>query len=183
MYSLEVNSKTVPIDKLTKYYNIKTVEGYCSNCKNYKKVWSCPPHDFNALDYLNRYNFVQVISVKVIFNKNKLGKDYKTEMLNAFQEARRKFGDYLIGLENNSEALISGNCYQCNICKRETDEKCILEGKKRYSLESLGLMVGEVTSNILNQELQFKKDEIPNYYLSVGALLLHENAPIENLFL
>lgn len=179
MYNLEINSKTIKINELIKYYNIKKVEGYCSNCINYKKIWSCPPHDFNSLNYLRKYKYVQVISVKIVFNKDKLNEDYKAHMSDIFQEVRRKFGNYLISLEENSEALIAGNCYQCTVCKREINQACILSSKRRYSVESLGLMVSDITENILNQEIQWVKEGIPDYYLTVGALLLKENKPIK----
>lgn len=167
MYQTELIEKEVTIKELLKYYNKDKVEGYCKNCQNYKKIWSCPPHDFDPYDFLCQYKSAQVYCKKVIFNKD-LSQD---EVLDIFQKERRKFSDHLMSLEDNSLALIAGNCYQCEICSRQKNEACILRDKRRYSLEALGLMVGDITENIMKVPLQWGKTNKSNYLVTVGALL------------
>lgn len=167
MYKVEIHEKEVTMDQLLEHYNQNKVEGYCMKCPNYHRIWSCPPHDFDPYEYLNTFNFAQIIGVKIIFSSQVT----KEEALDIFQKERRKFSDLLISKENNSTALISGNCYQCETCTRAKGEPCILEDRKRYSLESLGLMVGTITEDILNIELKWTKTGVSEYFVSVGALL------------
>ncbi len=167
MYNTEWIESSVSMDTLLKYYDSNKVENYCMNCQNYNKIWSCPPHKFNTYEYLNSYKTVDLYAVKINIDAD----TSKEEVLDIFQNERRKFGNRLMSLENNSVALIAGNCYQCTTCKRQSGESCILEDKKRYSLESLGLIVSEITSNLLGIELKWSEEGEETYLVTVGALL------------
>ncbi|MBI9012187.1 MAG: hypothetical protein JEZ08_08115 [Clostridiales bacterium] len=170
MYTIEKITKKVTVENLLKYYDGNKVENYCKNCQNYEKIWSCPPHKFNTYDYLTQYNEVKLYAVKIIFEDETLTKEQKLEI---FQVERKIFSDELMSLEDEtSEALISGNCYQCDICQRTENKPCILEDKKRYSLEALGLLVGDVTSKLLNLELDWTQNGFMSYLTTVGALLI-----------
>jgi len=170
MYSIEKITKQVTIDNLLVHYDGDKVENYCKNCPNYNKIWSCPPHNFNTYDYLRQYNDVKLYAVKIVFEDETLTKEQR---LDIFQKERRRFSNELMSLEDDySEALISGNCYQCEICQRTVDKPCILEKKRRYSPESLGLIVGEVTSKLLGVELDWTKKGLMSNLTTVGALLI-----------
>ncbi len=174
-YNIEYKENLITIDQALEFYNINKVSEYCKECTNYSKIWSCPPHDFNPKKYLKSFNKILIVSGKIVLDKKAFTDGYKSEINEVFQIARREFGNKIILLEddyNNSEALIAGNCFQCNKCKRETNEKCILKNNMRYSLEALGLMVSEITSKVLEQEIIWIKDEVPDYLLTVGGLLM-----------
>lgn len=176
---MKLKHKLVPISELIRHYNIKKVEKLCSNCDNYNKIWSCPPHEFDQMAYLLKFKYVHVISAKIILNKEEFKEEYKEQVIDVFQGARREFGDLLMNLEKeheNSESLIAGNCYQCSTCKRLSNEPCIFDKRRRYSPESLGLLVSSMTSDILEQEIKWVKDGIPDYLLTVGALLVNEES-------
>lgn len=175
LFTLEIEYKLVTIDILLDYYNLEKIEGYCKNCVSYNKMWSCPPHDFDPYKYIKKYNYAYIISGKIILNKDEFNDNYKEQINEVFQNARIEFSDKLIDLEKDfdfSEALIAGKCYQCEMCTKEINKPCILKNKLRYSLESLGLIVDEITTDILKQEIKWIKDDIPDYLLAVGALLV-----------
>lgn len=170
MYTIEKITKQVTINSLLAYYDGDKVENYCMNCPNYNNIWSCPPHNFNTYEYLTQYNDVKLFAVKIIFEDETLTKEQRLEI---FQKERRHFSNELMSLEDDtSEALISGNCYQCEVCQRGENKPCILEDKRRYSPESLGLLVGEVTSKLLGIELDWTKNGLMSYLTTVGALLI-----------
>ncbi len=149
-YKFEINKKLVDINLLLKYYNKEKVEGYCLNCPSYNKNLSCPPHSFNELDYLKKYKYVYIVSGKVVIDKSKV-KETDIDTTEIFEEARREFSDLLIKEELNhfdSKALIAGKCYRCEICTKADGEVCLFKNKIRYSLESLGLMVSELTKDV-----------------------------------
>jgi len=167
MYTTELIENTVSIDTLLKYYDQDKVENYCKNCENYNRIWSCPPHNFNTYEYLNAYDSADLYALKI----NIPSGTPKEEVLEIFQKERRLFGDKLMAMEDRSIALIAGNCYQCELCSRQEGNTCILEDKRRYSLEALGLIVSEITSNLLGIELKWTKEGEATYLVTVGALL------------
>lgn len=169
MYTIETISKVTSIEDLLKYYDNEKVENYCKNCQNYNNIWSCPPHNFNTFDYLKQYNQVNLHAVKIIFEDSSLTKEDRMEI---FQKERRLFSDRLLSMEkDHTRALIAGNCYQCQVCNRQKKQACILKDKMRYSLEALGLIVGDVTSHLLNIELEWSSDGLSSYYVTVGGIL------------
>ena len=174
-YLIEINTQLVEIDVLLKHYDIEEVFGYCLNCPNYNKNWSCPPHDFNEFNYIKKYKYAYIISGKIATDKLEL--EDRDDVSETFEKARREFSDLLMEEEkkhNGSVALIAGNCYQCDKCTKADGEPCILKEKLRYSLESLGLKVSEITKNILHQEILWSNNGIPEYLLTVGALLIYD---------
>jgi len=95
----------------------------------------------------------------------------KDQVLEIFQNQRRAFSDELMSKEDNSLALIAGNCYQCETCERVYNKPCRLKDKMRYSLEALGLKVGDITSDLMDIELKWSKGGKGDYLVTVGALL------------
>lgn len=177
MYSIEIQKKKVETNKILEFYNNKKVEKYCSNCKNYNRIWSCPPHNFDSELYLKQYKYILIISGKIILDKESFSNNFREEIISEFDKARKEFSKMVIDMEKlypNSEAMISGGCFRCKVCKREINEHCILSNDKRYSLESLGLMVSDITSDILNLEIQWINESVPDYLLTVGGILFNE---------
>jgi len=165
-YKVKYKKNIVEISELFKHYQPIKVEGYCSNCPNYDRIWSCPPHDFSVEEYLREFSHVLVIGAKVTPNEGEA-------FIDVFQIARRNLGDKLLEVceSDDVDVLIAGNCYQCETCEREIGNKCIKDEKMKYSLESLGFLVSGVTENILGEQLQWKKSgKNPKHLLTVGVI-------------
>jgi len=156
---MEVLWTQIPMRTLFEYYKPTEIQGYCEACPNFNRIWSCPPFDFTAHKYLKDYDRVLLIAVKT----------------RTFEETRRNFGDCLISISENSpyEALIAGNCYQCDACTRQSGETCVKGRRLKYSLESLGFHVGDICEHILKSPLDWNPDH-PNY-TTVGALLWNQS--------
>lgn len=167
MYTTEWIEKSVTIDQLLQYYDNEKVENYCKNCENYNRIWSCPPHYFNTYEYLTGHKSADLYALKINLDAGLS----RQVVMDIFQKERRSFGDKLMSMEDKSTALIAGNCYQCKVCKRQDNLPCVLEDKRRYSLESLGLIVSEITAGLLGIEIEWAKEGEATYLVTVGALL------------
>lgn len=168
MYFVEFIEKEMTIKELLSFYEVNKLNCDCKTCPNYNRIWTCPPHDFNTYAYLNHYSTVQLYIAKINLDVSKVKKE---DVADIFNRERRVFSDRLIALETStSEALIAGNCYQCEICQRSLEKPCILEDKKRYSLEALGIKVGMLSKHA-GVELKWLKGEISPYLVTVGAIL------------
>mgnify|MGYP004704748605 CR=1 FL=1 len=160
---VEVITRLTTMDTLYQHYKPVEVEGYCSACPNYGRVWSCPPFDFDVMTYLAPYAHVLIIGVKTT----------------DFEATRRRFGDILKGISENKEieVLIAGNCYHCEVCTKTIGEPCILNEGTKYSLEALGFHVGDICEHILDAPLDWSCSD--GTYMTVGAILSNSKEMLE----
>lgn len=174
-FQLRRIQEIVTVDHLYKFYEPERVEGYCQSCENYGKIWSCPPHDFTAKDFLSPYRFALVIGEEVSSEEG-------LSIIDAFQEARRQLGDELMALSESPsfEVLIAGNCYLCDSCQRLSGKPCLYPSKCKYSLESIGFLVGDIAKEILNQPLKWEKSGVePRSLLTVAVVLSSDLSLLE----
>ncbi len=161
---------SVTIKHLLDYHKPEEVFGYCKRCPKYGQFWSCPPYDFDILEHINKFTFATIIGVRIDLVK----KDTKEDTINDFFEKRQKLSIKLLELEklhNNTEVLYGGNCSFCEVCSRPSDIPCIAPDKKRFSLESLGFKVSDITEDLLGEKLQWSKGgDLPKYLMSVFAV-------------
>ncbi|RXQ87753.1 hypothetical protein EO244_16025 [Ancylomarina salipaludis] len=167
-YSLHISENS--IQEVFQYYFPDEILGYCSKCPNFGAFWSCPPHDFDMAEYLNRYKFVNVIGIKLSLDKN-LGFD---KSLEAYHAQKKRFNQSLLLIESDfpdCEILISGHCWHCKSCSRDKGNPCNFPDKKRHSLESFGIKISEIIKDKFNDSLQWKKGEMPESLYIVQAIL------------
>lgn len=163
-------TKIVSKKAIFNYFDQKRVEGYCMACPNYNKLWSCPPHDFTAVAYLEPYDFVLLVCEKISKKDND---ESDTPIDTYFQKSRRLLGDELIAISENTEieVLIAGNCYLCDVCQRVEGNRCRHENKMKFSLESIGFLVGDISKELIGIELEWPESgEEPNSLMTVGAV-------------
>ena len=154
----------------------------CKACPNYGKTWSCPPYDFDPLDYWKPYQRFYLYAIKTITPEELLEKTYELDDLlkigmeltgsvitdmNAHLEAEHeKFpGSQIIG---------GGMCMICGAggCARLKGEPCRFPDRMTYSIESLGGNVQEVLKRYLNEDIYWGKDgHLAPSYIRVGGLL------------
>lgn len=174
MYTVERGEKTVKVDDYLKnYVNVEEFLGYCRNCKNYEKVWSCPSYDFNPEDYWKEYDELLVVARKIIFDEDvDIPRSYEI-MLEVKQDMSRE----LYEMEKaypGSVSLSAGSCNLCGKdgCTRLVGEPCRHPDLMRYSIESIGGDVGRTVSKLMGYELEWiEEGKVPSYYVLVGGLL------------
>ena len=168
---VEVITRLTTMETLYQYYKPVEVEGYCSACPNYGRIWSCPPFDFDVTSYLAPYEHVLIIGLKTA----------------DFEVTRRRFGDIIKGISETKEieeieeveVLIAGNCYHCEVCTKTIGEPCILKEGTKYSLEALGFHVGDICEHILDAPLDWSGSD--GTYMTVGAILSKSKEMLESL--
>lgn len=176
-FQIKRTERIVTLETLYKYYEPERVEGYCQGCQNYGKIWSCPPHAFDTQTFLSRYRYALIIGEEVFSEEG-------VPITDTFQKSRRQLGDELIELSKGGpfEVLIAGNCYLCEVCQRTENKPCIQPSKCKYSLESIGFLVGDIAEAILNEPLKWgKSGEEPKSLMTVAAILSPELRALETL--
>lgn len=185
---IEEYKARIPVSEyVEKYVDIDQFEPMCRECKNWERVWSCPPFKFNPLDYWKQYDRLFVLGYKVILETEEERDNWAVKLA----EAKKKMLDYLFEMELmyiGGVALAAGNCKICaeeegiiiednSYCSRVNDEPCKYPEKMRYSIEALGGDVSKTSEELLDLELKWGKDgQLPEYFALVGGLLYSDKA-------
>lgn len=152
----------------------------CQGCKNYAKLWSCPPYDFDPVIVWRYYSKLTLLARKIIL-PNELSErifdndELMTQYLEIWNKERRKFFIELMELERgipDSLMLAAGCCDECAICARTKGAPCIKPDRLRYSMESLGGDVDKTLELYFNERLLWGREgHMPEYMLLVGGLM------------
>ncbi len=174
------------IDFKKDYYNPKVFLEYCKKCKNYSKLWSCPPYDFCIDDLINKYTNVYLIGTKINFTNETINsitldmiKDFTYKTL---ADVRKEIGAGLLDIEKehtDSISLYPGSCLICKSCTRPQNKPCRYPDRMRYSLESLGFDVSKTANYLLNTPILWSSDKLPEYFTLVSAVFT--NKVIDNI--
>ena len=170
----------IPIESLKKYYKPEEITGYCKGCPRYEKNWSCPPHNFNVIDYIEQYKMAYAIGVKVSL----AGFSKKADSMNYYYDCRRSINRRLLQYETEisySKVLIGGHCDLCENCTRAISLECNFPDKQRHSLESLGFKVSEIIEDLFDDKLQWNKGKTPDNLYIVLGLLSKESLDLDEL--
>lgn len=172
--------KEVASVELLEAYKPDEIWGHCGNCGNHGSVWSCPPHAFDPVEFFKGFEFAYVLIGEVSLK----GFDSMDDAVKHYYDQRRKVNRAMLALEKtvpDSVSLFAGHCEACDECTRLKDEPCDKPELCRYSLESLGLKVSDITEKFFNESLQWSKGTTPEKLLTVPALLTHEKDSPEEI--
>lgn len=167
---MEAKIKEIPQEVFNRYYLPEEIIGYCMQCPNYGKFWSCPPHSFDTKSYFDKFKHFYVIGIKVYLNPLL----DKKEQLEAYHQQKNALNRVLLEYEDQLNAaiiLISGHCWHCKVCTRNKGNECCNPDKMRHSLESLGIKISSIIADHFNDELQWKKEGMPESLYVVQAIL------------
>ena len=184
MYHTEIYIKPSTIEELkNNFWDIEKFEGFCKQCRNYGKLWSCPPYNFSIEEYVDRYKYVYIVGVKIVFDEDTLSSintkekisNYTTETLHFM---KNKIMNEMLKLEKlypNSTSLSAGGCNLCENCSKLKNIQCVHPDLMRYSLESLGFDVGGISSKLLNFELKWATEtRLPDYFSLIAGIMTNE---------
>lgn len=155
----------------------------CSKCPNFGKTWSCPPYEFNPIDYWNQYKTLYLIAKKVITPPDLLEKTYELNDIiliggKLTMQTTASYDDEIsVLLEKypNSKALGAGPCKNCGdgTCARKFGQPCRFPDKITYSIESLGGNVEIVLKRYFDEAIYWGKDgHLAPSYIRVGGILI-----------
>lgn len=189
IYTTERYEAVVSVDHyLEKYVDVETFLQACKACPNYEKIWSCPSYDFDVIEYWKKYNTLELVAIKIIFDEAVAGKQLTKEeqediTKNSIWEVKAQLSAELYEKEKalpGSISLSAGSCTLCKdadalsegFCTRLEGKPCRFPDKMRYSIESLGGNVGATLSELMEIELEWiQEGRIPSYFVLVSGLL------------
>lgn len=192
MYKIELLSAELDIKKyLDEYVDIEEFLESCKKCSNYGKKWSCPPYDFNVLEYWKKFNSIYIIGEKISFNQEERQSEYEKEekiMFDILDKEKQKLTEQLFILEKQYEGSVSLSAGSCSLCgsgmmdsqnctrvscsNSTAKESCNHFDKMRYSIESLGGNVGKTCSKLFGINLEWiEENKLPTYFVLVCGLL------------
>ena len=194
MYKVERIEAEISVDKyLDEYVNVEEFLEYCKECPNYETKWSCPPYDFDVIEYWKQYKNLLVVGYRITFDDEMCSKTYTKEEINKITQEvlaveKENITQELYAMEEKFEdsvSLSAGSCNLCgdtmmsgNCCNRKecsngkASECCRHYDKLRYSIESIGGNVGKTCSKLLHDEIEWiQEGKLPKHYMLVGGLL------------
>jgi predicted metal-binding protein len=183
MYHTSTTTSSMPIPEfIQKYQDREKFMAFCKECPNYNNLWCCPPLQFDANELLQGFTDINLVAVKVIYDEETIKSANTAEKIKeitrrTLREVKDKLADTMLSVEREipgSIGLASGGCYLCERCNRKDDLPCQQPEKMRYSIDSFGFDLTAITSDLLQIELKWPKDSLPEYYTLIHALLTKE---------
>lgn len=163
---------------LEKYVDVEKYLGFCRECPNYGKCWSCPPYDFDPLDIWRSFDWLEILAFQITPESEEARKQAAEDPRVLLAPFRASLDGELTQMEAeipDSLRLNAGRCLVCPVCARREGEPCRYPEKMRCSIESLGGAVGDIAAQVLHTPLLWGKNgEAPAYYVLVGGLLRKE---------
>lgn len=183
MYTIQQKAKEIAVtDYIKEYVDVEKFQGFCRDCRNYRRHWGCPPHDFDVLDYWRQFQRFHVVGIQILFDAESRSRFYSQEEFDRLYhdcllvESDRLMVD-LTALEAQapgSRVVYPGRCHLCGLgqCSRALQQPCLHPEQLRYSIESLGGDVGKTTEQLLGYGLQWlRQGQLPEYLSLVGGVL------------
>lgn len=184
-YTTEQLSNKITVQEYLKdYVDVPKFLACCQACPDFGKKWSCPPYDFNVMDYWNKFKYLYVIGTRIIIPKEETMCIHSKETISVFLKhdlgsEKKKLSDVMHRLEDQypgSKSLAAGNCDYCKECLRLKGKPCCKPDQMRYSIESLGGDVGRTTKDLLGWELKWMTEgKLPEHFILVNGLLTTED--------
>ena len=157
---------------IEEYVDVETFLECCKSCPNYGNVWSCPPFDFDPIEYWRSFSKLKVAGYRVDYPADRT----EEAMTKALWEVKQKLAEELYAEEEEnpgSESLSAGTCQICSGCTRPDGEPCRFPGKRRYSIESIGGNVGKTISQLCGVDLEWiEEGKLTEHFVLVGGLLI-----------
>lgn len=183
MYTARTFTAEISVPEyLDRFVDIPTFHEACRTCSNYNHIWSCPPYDFDVLEYWNRFRTLRLLAEKITFSPELTSRSYTSEELQTLLAQvlpveKQHLSDLMMAEEkkiSGSISLSAGNCTVCQgNCTRSQGKPCRFPDQMRYSIESLGGNVGLTISKLMGIRLLWMEEgRLPDYFVLVSGLLI-----------
>ena len=155
------------------YVEVEEFLEYCKACPNYGNLWTCPPYDFDVMEYWRKFSKLTVYASKIYFEPETT----QEESMELMHRVKDEMSRQLYDLEADNPGTVSlsaGSCTICGIgnCTRPCGESCRHAGKIRYSIESLGGNVGLTCRKLMGLQLEWiEEGKVPSYFVLCAGLL------------
>lgn len=167
---------TIADAKMLKAYEDKyKFETLCANgCPNYNNKWACPPFSPSYSRLSTKYSDVLLVLFNCDLSQFKYTKtEYmKVKASNSILKSQSDRLMRLLEKETSGTILSNGSCRLCKPCNKKEGLNCKRPDEMRYSMESLGLNVEQISKDFFNHKLLWYKDKLAPTYSSVVTCLL-----------
>ena len=152
LYTCTTLDRTVPLDEFRwDLVDVPRFSGYCQDCPNYGRFWSCPPFWFDPMTLWQRYDALRLYARKLVFTKDRL-----------FPGERRAF-------EATELPKIKGDLARARL----EGKPCRMPERMRWSIEALGGDCGGALEKYFGESLQWSTGQrLPEQIILLGGLLL-----------
>jgi len=154
--------------KMMQYHDPVRIQDYCRSCEKYGMYWSCPPFEEQPLARLSEWSHAVLVTQKTLVMTGST----KEELISQFLDARQVLIDLMKLYESDHVlGVIAGHCFGCTTCTRPKGIACCAPSRMRYSLEALGFDVTGLAEGLAGQTMHWPTSGMPDYLITVGALL------------
>ncbi len=178
LYTAETLTRTVPLSEFRRdLVDVPRFMGYCQDCPNHGRYWSCPPFGFDPMTVWERYDAIRLYARKLVFMKDRLfpGERRAFEAME-LPKIKADLARELLAMEAEtpgSLALFAGKCDLCPVCARTEGAPCRIPERMRYSIEALGGDCGGALERYFGETLQWASgNRLPEQIILLGGLLL-----------
>lgn len=149
------------------------IVGFCKQCRNYGRLWTCPPFQFDSEELLRKWKYALIVACR--FELPESG-DALAEM----RKVRAQLESRLLEMEKEHGGLafgFSGECLHCADCTRRQRLSCRHPKLVRPALEAYGFDIIATVSRLFGFELEWApKGKMPQHITLVGALFHNSDA-------
>ena len=178
LYTAKTLTRTIPMREFVRdLVDVPRFMGYCLDCPNAGRYWSCPPFRFDPAAVWERYDAIRLYARKLVFAKDRLfpGERRAFEQ-EALPRIKADLARELLAMEAEtpgSLALFAGKCDLCPVCARAEGKPCRTPDRMRYSIEALGGDCGGALERYFGEKLQWASgNRLPEQIILLGGLLL-----------
>ena len=178
LYSCTTLEKTVPLKEFRRdLVDVPRFLGYCLDCPNSGRFWSCPPFEFDPREIWERYGALLLYAQKIVFRKDRLFPGERRAFeATELPKVKAGLARELLAMEAEapgSLALFAGKCDLCPVCARTEGKPCRMPDRMRYSIEALGGDCGGALEKYFGETLQWSAGQrLPEQIILLGGLLL-----------
>jgi len=180
LISINAKSLVVPAKTLCGFEDKYKFDKLCEiGCPNFNSKWSCPPHSPAYSELSARYSNILLILLYCNLEQFRYIKNGYTAVRAGNVILKSIAERFLRSLEKSFDGIMisNGSCRLCRPCTRKTNlGKCKRMTEMRFSMESLGLNVIKISSDLFNHKLLWYKNKtIPAYTSVISGLLTNYN--------
>ena len=176
MKASENYTVTIPTERyLQEYRDADRFIGFCKECSNYGKSWSCPPFDKDWTPELKKYEFVSLYLTKIYPQAEGLSINDSQKVMRSDRERMER---ELREIERQSGGLafaFAGTCLYCpeGTCSRKQGSPCRHPELVRPALEAVGFDMSKTAEELFHVPIQWSTDGSMPEYLTLICGVFH----------
>lgn len=180
MYQTRVFTAEISVSELiSRFYKPQQFLKQCKQCKNFNRVWSCPPLSFQVTDFLSPYTSAVLIGTQILYDmedrmrSRQDGWDLEKYLKTSYYQVKHQVLETLADAEGHGESLIIGasECDGCAMCSRVDGEACRKKTMLHYSFAALGFDLGAMAKELFQVEMEWANIGLPSYHMIMNACL------------